>query len=69
MPKVRLSSWNGGTAPVAVVNKASVAHSRMAMKPISVARNRSGWCSGRVAGMGGVGRTPPPGCQANRITC
>ena len=22
-----------------------------------------------VADMGGVGRTPPPGCQANRATC
>jgi hypothetical protein len=42
MPKVSDSSWNGGTCPVAVVNSASVAHSRMAMKPISVARRRSG---------------------------
>src|SRR5687768_9521381 len=36
--KVMAASWNGGTAPLAAVKRASSDHIRMAEKPISVAR-------------------------------
>jgi hypothetical protein len=42
------ASWNGGTVPDATVSSESSDHSRIAMKPMSVAREEDMWARTRA---------------------
>ena len=45
MTKAMATSWNGGTSPVSVVNKAKVAHITIAVPPIRLARMVRRWAA------------------------